>query len=436
MSIQILIGGVDRTHRVDLGSVRASNTLVNKADTLSLDTTVPFGELVPKGGMEVVWLVNGVREFGGRLLRVTEQQLEPGRRYRYRCDVRDYSWEMDKYLVTDAFPAPPALTQRADITVKDIIDRFTTGFTYNNVQTSYDLATLTFNDTASSDAIRQIADSLEWLFFIDYNRDVHFKPLEANVSPLPGNTLDVDSDTANYRDLVLTDDVSQVKTRIYLHDIRVRNLYALTREHTGDGVTSWFSLGYEPYSLDGAVVTVNGTPYDVVWEGMAGKPGDGQANAKAHFCADNMGVRITPEPPQGAAVRATFYPVDTIPKLMWDDPVAMDEMALREGGDGVHEVALRDPNANGPDESTAQARAQLMLLKYGPPRLVGTFGSDLQGWRAGQWFWLTSQYRMGGRFATPQRVYVIQVDKQIITAGPAGDRLRYTVTFANTPYSW
>jgi hypothetical protein len=417
-------------------TVHAVNTLAIKADTLEFDMVVPVGEAVPRSGNEVVWLVNGIREFAGRLLVVREVQEEPGLLYRYKCRVRDYSWEFDKRLVTEVYPAPPALVASADSMVTAIVEGYTSGFTTDHVMPSYPLATQTFNDIYPSDAIKGIADALEWIFYIDYDRDVHFLPLEANVSPLPGNTLDVDNDTTNYRNLEIEEDVSQVKTRLYLHDVRIRNQYALTQNFTGDGSTSWFSLGYEPYSLDGAQVTVGGTPYPVVWEGTGGKPGDGQTNAQAYYCADNMGVRITPTPPAGAEVAATHYPVDTIPKLMWDNPDAIAEMAAREGGDGVHEFALQDPNVNGPDESTAQARALLMLYKYGWARLSGSFGSDLQGWRAGQSFWLTSQYRMGGALATPVRMYVIQVEKQILTAGPLGDQLRYTVTFANTPYSW
>lgn len=436
MAIQFLIGGTDMSAYVDNKTVRGTNTIALKADTLSLDVIVPVGVAIPRGGNEVVWLNGGVREFAGRLLQVTEIQAEPGRKYRYKCAVRDYSWEFDKRLVTETFPTPPALTMRADLMIKAIVDGWTTGFTYSNVLESFDLAAQTYNDSAPSDAIKQIADALEWIFYIDYDRDVHFKPITANVSPLPDNTLDVDNDLTSYRDLEITEDVSQVKNRIYLHDVRVRNQYELTRSFAGDGVTEWFPLGYEPYDLDGSAVTVAGVPYDVTWEGMGGKPGDGQTNAKAYLCADNMGVRITPPPANGAAVSAAFYPVDTIPKLMWEDLDSQTEMAAREGGDGVHEFAMRDPNVNGPDDTTAQARAQLLMYKYGPPRIVGKFGSDLQGWRAGQFFYLTSQYRMGGAFATPTKMYVLQVDKSIITAGPAGDRLRYTVSFANTPYSW
>lgn len=429
MAVQILIGGTDMTQYVDLESIRVTNSSAAKSDTMDFELSVPVGATIPRAGNEVLFLNGGDREFAGILMRPEEDLINPAT-LRYTCQARDWSFFFDRRLVTETYAAQPA-----DQIVSAIVQDYTAGFTANNVQAAFDVAEQTFDDVYPSDAIKQLADTLEWFWYIDYNKDVHFAPLESFVSPLPGNQLNADTDTNTYHDLILREDVAQIKNRIYLKNLKVKNDNALAFRHVGNGTQSWFPLGYEPYDLAGVAVSVNGSPYPIKKEYGDGAPGDGQTSQAAYVCFDNMGCRITPTPANGDVITGTVIPVFGPTKVMIEDPEAQGYMAAREGGDGIHEFVVNDPGLSGPDTRSAEARGQVLLYKYGYPRVTGTFGSYVQGWRAGQYFYLQSNIRMGGMFSTPQRMYVTQVTKRIIKHEP-GDVpvLHYQVDIADSPF--
>src|SRR5581483_11596298 len=93
-------------------------------------------------------------------------------------------------------------------------------------------------------------------FYVDYFRDCHFFDVESYVSPLPSNTLDVDAATTIpdptygqlgvYGDLQITEDISQLRNRVFLRGHKVTANYFYTQKFTGDGQTLSFGLTYEP----------------------------------------------------------------------------------------------------------------------------------------------------------------------------------------------
>lgn len=423
------------TASIDLPSVQVTNTLVNRSDTMEFDVTVSAGAAIPRAGNEVVFLNGAAREFAGILATTEEELINPGA-FRYRCTAKDYSQLFDKLVVTNQYPASGA-AQAADVTVKAIVASYCPGFTANNVEPAPLLAAQQFDDQYPSDCIKFLADALEWFWYIDYTKDVHFAPLEAFISPLPGNLLDADNDTASYHDLVLREDATQIKNRIYLKNLKVKNQNSIPFQWQGNGTQQWFPLGYEAYDLASVSLSVNGTPYPIRKEFGQGAPGDGQADQAGYVCFDNMGVRITPTPPSGATIAGTIVPVYGPMKTMVDDPEAQVAMAAREGGDGIHEYVVNDPSLSGPTTDTAMDRGQLLLYKYAYPKVSGTMGSYLQGWRAGQYFYLKATSRMAGMFATPQRMYITQVVKRVVSH-PAGGAplLHYDLTISDNPYTF
>lgn len=432
MAFQITISGIDRTASIDLPTVRVNNTLLLKSDTMSFEATTD-GSWRPQAGNEVVFTNAGVREFAGVIVS-TEEELENPDILRYAVTCKDYTQFFDHHLVQATYPS-----QAADLTVKDIVTNFANRsgvtFTTANVDPSFILPAQTFPYMPPSEAIKQLADLLEWLFFIDYNKDVHFRALESMASPLPGNLLLADSDVSSYHDLRLSEDISQLKNRIFLRGFSTRSTTQKTFQFTGDGVTTWFPLGYAPWSTDSGdiAVTVAGVPQTILKDNVDGQAGDGKVNPGAYVCFDNMGIRFNQPPAAGAVVSGSLkfaFPAVTA----MDDPESQGKMAAREGTDGVYEYAVEDPNLSAPTMDTANSKGQLLLYKYGYPKLTGVFGSFLQGWRAGQSFTLRSLKRMGG---LDQKMYVTKVAKTIIQADPVvggNNRLHYDVSIADSPF--
>lgn len=430
MAFQTLVAGVDCTAAIDLNSVQVQNTLLLKSDTMNFDLlTDAVAYPRPASGNEIVFTNAGDREFAGVIASVEEEALNPSV-LTYHVTAKDYTQWFDHHLVQEEYPA-----QAADVTVKAIVQSYANAsgvvFTTTNVHPAFIVADQKFPFVYPSEAIKTLADLIEWGFYIDYNRDVHFYPLEAALSPLPGNILDLDNDLSSYHDCLLREDISQLKNRIYLRGFKTRSTGTQPVHAVGDGVSTWFPIGYPPWSVDPADITVNlnGVPQTVLTDTKDGQPGDGQTNAGAYVCFDNMGIRFNAPPTNGAVISGSFYQ-RTDAGTAVDDPDSQALIAAREATDGIYEHAIEDPSLTAPTLDTANARAQMLLYKYGYPKLTGSFGSYLQGWRAGQRFTVKAAKRMGG---LNQLMYVTKVVKRIVSAG-GEDRLHYDVSISDSPY--
>lgn len=433
VGFQITVGGVDVTQFVDLSSVQVDNNNSVKADLMSFDVYNDGSLSRPLGGNEVIFLNGSTREFAGVVITVDEELYSPGVRL-YRVTCKDYTHWFDHRLVVEYYTST-----NADTMVRNIINSYVNPafypnapFTTNHVQAAPLLADQRFDYLAPSDAIKQLADLLEWQFWVDYHKDVHFAQLDAVTSPLPNNTLNVDTDTNTYHDLKLSEDVSQIKNRIYLRGFNVK-LGPQNFNFNGDGQTTWFPIGYSAWDIDASDfnVSVNGKPQNVMWDGIDGNAGDGQTSSGAYVCQSNQGIRFNTPPGKGDSINGSFnygWPQATAV----DDPNAQQVMAQREGSDGVYEHMVNDPSLSSPNLNAPTAKGLALIYKYGYPKITGEFGSYVQGWFAGQYFYLTGNTRMVGN--PTQKLYVIKVRKTIVRAGNGQDVLHYTVSISDSPW--
>lgn len=430
MGITVTLGGADRTVAVDLESVLVSEAVGAKANQMAFDYVIKDDDHPrPLAGQEIVFADGATREFAGILATVRETQERPGA-YRYRCTARDYSYLLDRRLVVEQYAA-----QAADLIVKDVITRYCPGFTSANVQAAFDVPEQTYDYESASALIQALADSIEWQWYLDYSKDVHF--FAVTQEPAPVATIDVEADTATYHDLEIEEDASQLKDRVYLKGFRVGSTGTQQRAFTGDGTTKFFLLGYEPTQLADISVTRAGVAQTMKTDVADGRPDENTGGANDSFiCFDNMGMRWNVAPAAGDAIEATFkFKYDTVTVV--EDAAAQTEMAAREGGDGIHEFVVNDPGLTAPTIDPANARGQILLAKYAWPIITGAFGSFVRGWRPGQNFMLRSTRRFKDRLgaAIDARMYVHSVEKTIVNH-PAGGSplLRYRVGFGDSPW--
>lgn len=391
------------------------------------------GELPrPRDGNEIIWTIGTSREFGGIISQVLEVDL--GTDLEYQVSAQSYERWLDRHLVAYYYDQ-----QTADAMVKSIMGRFTHGFTTNNVQPSYMIPPLFVNYEKVSDTIKKIADQIQWGWYIDYSKDLHFFPIEQYVSPLPSNSLfcDGDTDTSSWSDLQLTEDGTQKKTRIYLKGFKSRVGTPVTLTFTGDGSTMQWSLGYKPsYAKGDITVKVGGTALTVKRDMADGAPGQNTSDTSSAFINySEKFVRLNYAPASGVLIVVTMYYLsDTI--LMREDPQAQRLAATSDGDgyDGRYEYAHTDSALTSSTIDAANAKGDQLLYQYAYPQLQAEFTSFLQGWRAGQYFYLRSQRRMGGDY-DGQRMYVQSVTKTMVQAIPNGPVvLQYDVKAASTPY--
>lgn len=432
MALQITIGGQDYTKLVDLKSLKISGNIAVSNDTAQFSTVITGKSMPhPKGAQEVRVINGSTVEFGGVVSQPTETLIEPGT-MSYDTQCRDYRYWLDKRMVINTYTG-----WTAGNIVKDIISRFTAGFTTNNVQgldISFTIPLMVFDYVAPSKALDKLATAVGFSWWVDYNKDIHFGPMTENVSPLPNNTLLPDSDTLNYSDLQITEDVSQLRNQIYLKGYKVPAQYAITDQRVADGQTTTFYMTYEPkHDLKSITVTVGGVAYAIKRDITDGQPSSTTQDNTAYIYYKNHTCRFNGAPANGTVVAITYNPMlDLI--SMYNDPSSFTEMAQRDGQDGVYEYAIRDQQLTSTDNSLATTRGQMELYKYGYPRYTGQFNSFLQGWQAGQYFFMTSHARMDGIFQN-QLFYVIKIDKVVVNHPANGvPTLQYTVYFSDIPY--
>lgn len=130
----------------------------------------------------------------------------------------------------------------SDVITKDIIDKYVDDITYINVETSIDIIPhITFKHKSVFDSFRQIAELTEQIFFIDPNKDLHFKSKSTNSSGINLNNTNV-----------LKGDFKQTDTEIVNAVWIYGDAYLVgqTDTFTANGTGSVFNLTHKPHQTE------------------------------------------------------------------------------------------------------------------------------------------------------------------------------------------
>jgi hypothetical protein len=479
-NVQILIKGIDYSAYIPYETVSVDNNIVNTNDTMGFNVEFdpdvdklvdtngnPIAAVRPRCGQEVIWQNPNVqiiapdgsqqpfRMFGGVITDVKEDVDGPN--LVYHVQAKAYTVWFDRHLVTGFYNQ-----DNPEKIIKSIINKYAPSFTTYNIQnTNVQVTTQYFDYVKPSEAIKSIADQLEMGFYIDNFRDCHFYTAETFTSPLPNNLLDVDKDVQNYGDLELEENADQVYTKIFLKGFKTRSPNFTLLNFAGNSSDNQWSLGYRPSSLKGDIAVVVyasmadyladtsfrsggsntlGTAMTIKRDIADGSPEQQGANNTAYINYSESLVRVpnfnnAGDVPSGYVVAVRFYYLRDMVFLA-QDPSASSKIASIEGTDGVYEYAHTDKSLTNSTLAAAQAKGQLMLMKYGAPQIKGTFttyfnGTSSSGWVAGQYFILRTQRRFGG---LNEVMFVQRVTKSIIKNDQNALIILYTIEFADSQY--
>lgn len=485
--IRLSIAGTDYTKYIDLETLEVDNNVIMTSDsctvTIQLDGELPR----PKCGEEFIWCkwdtvanteVANSREFGGVVVNVDENT--EGTSLIYNVTAKSYEQWFNRHLVAKWYQQGTP-----DSIVKQIVSDFVNTipipntsptqyyqiFTTNNVKTaSFQVIPQYYNYSKATDAIKLIADQIEWGFYIDYYRDVHFFPAEFFASPLPSNTLDVDSDLVNYGDLVLTENGEQIYNKVFLRGFKTRSKNPISMCFQGDGQTVQWSIGYRASSVKGDVVVAiydtlahynadtkfkttgvptpggGGTLLATARDIVDGAPDQASASGTAYIHYTQHLLRVpnwdgtdTPVASGKAVGVFMYYMADTI--YMGQDVISQREMSAIENitlangtqinSDGVYEFSQEDKSLTNSTMTAVQAKGQLLIMKYGIPQITGTFTSFTSGWKAGQYFQLITAKRFG---VLNETMYIQRVTKKLVNNINGQYVVQSEIQFANSPY--
>ena len=116
--------------------------------------------------------------------------------------------------------------------------------TTNNVSGGPTISEITFDYVQVSEAITKIAEICGYEWYVDYDRDIHF--FAKNTYPAPFR---LDDNQADYKDLIINTDVSQLRNRVFVKSSGYKDPY-FSDVFIGDGIASSWTCTYKYIAKD------------------------------------------------------------------------------------------------------------------------------------------------------------------------------------------
>lgn len=359
---QITIAGTGRTADVRLQGFAINEQLTHQENTCQL--TLKSGAK-PIEGQELIVLDSLARKFAGIIdeVRADEQNTYSW----YKCRARDYTYQLNKLLVTEVI-----IDMAADDAVKLIIAKYCPGFTVNNVQAGAPVIDrLPIENILPSEALKLICEYVGWSWQVDYHKDIHFfNPEElADLAPITLNA------SSQIRNLAHTVDTTGLRNRIKVWGGNMLSDPIPVR-WVADGVARQWSLPFKPSDNH---LTVGEVPVT-----LGPEFGDNPQNFDYLLNYQEQYIKAanhTPTPPEGTTmelIARQTTPVNTVV----EDKVSQAAVAVIQGGDGVYEHVISDSSIITLESALAAGLAE--LREHAPPRVRGAFDTEVSGWETGQ----------------------------------------------------
>jgi len=392
MGITVKIAGVDRTEYIDAKSLSITDELssINTASFLFICNDIA---LSPTAGEAVLIEEGTTKLFSGRLLTKEEDFLPPNL-LKYQVECIDNTRDLDKKLVIESY-----VNTLAGNIIKDIIDKYTTGFTYVHVSDGPTIVRIAFDYIQVSEAIIKIAETCGYQFYVDYDKDIYFF-LKTDYPA----SFQLDDDQEYYKDLIVNTDISQLRNRIYVKSEKYETL-DFTELFIGDGVTVTWTCKYQANTLPAPSLKLNGAVKTVGWDGVD-NPDDYDFMLNTTTKVLSLGT-FQSTPADGDEIVIT-YGADVAIIIRWDDEDSIDAVKAIEGGDGIFEHCITDNNIDTKEWAIDRAKAD--LLQNANPVIQGTFITNKSDVRSGQIITLNSTKRNINQAFLIQRVELVRVD--------------------------
>lgn len=363
MARTITIAGTDRTADIKFEEFSIEQVLTSQEDNCTF--TVKSGAK-PTAGQEIIVTDGGVRLFAGIIDVVQDDPRAPGITF-YKCQARDYTYQLDKKLVVETYA-----NQAADLIVKDILTKYCAGFTSTNVKTGAPtVEQIVFDYRRPSECFKELANYVGWDWYVDYNKDVWFFNPSATATPAP---VGIASNT-DCRNLKHDIETEGLRNRIFVRGGTMLS-DPWTYSVNADGVTRAWVLPHKPHNIS---LTVGGVAKTIGIENI-----DDEATKDYLMNYQEKYVRAsaqTATPVSGTTMSLTYkYDIDVI--TMVEDVASQNAVKAVQGGDGVYEHIIVDDNLTTIDAAEAAGNAD--LREHANPRVKGSFETEISGWAPGQ----------------------------------------------------
>jgi len=402
--------------------LRIEDAITSSPNTASFSMLAPTVE--PVAGMSVLIYRGTVANtlFGGLIVEVQKSMIGPNQTvanipYRYDILAEDYQQLLNERLVVQTYTSQTCLQ-----IIQDFVTNFTDaahGITTTNVSTGPTITDIRFSYVKVQDAIIELANLVNYDWYMDSDKDIHFFEKETLPAPF---TIDDTALKEYIFNFTITPDYTQVRNCVY-----VRGGYYLSTARAfswvADGSARTWPLGYAPHAP--TTLTVNGVPATFALDNLNADDGTYEYfwsyQEKYLRCAENAGTTTTPAAGQ---VIVFTYQFEVPILVRADNTVSQAAIAAIRGGDGVIESIIKDDSIDSKD--IAQDRAIAEVNQFGNAWITGSFDTFEHGFASGQFVELdVSNYEsFDGKYQ------IKRVSTQILGAGNPV----YHIEFATTLY--
>lgn len=266
------------------------------------------------------------------------------------------------------------LNSTAQEIVEDIIDNFTGGFTHVNVTGNIDIKSAQFNYVRPSEAIRQIAESIGYSWYIDNAKDVHFFEKTSESAPIA-----VVDNGDNYWDLKIEPDTSEIANVVL---VRGGSYLSTTQTYieVADGEKTQFVLPEKPKETTVEVDTGSGYVIKTIAPqfGETIPTTEFQVNFNEKYIQNGSHATLN----SGDKIRVT-YKYEVPLRILRKDLSSVSELAtIFPSTNGEFYKIIDDKDINSRELANEVAKQNLSL--YGNAKLNGSFNTREHGIETGQ----------------------------------------------------
>lgn len=205
--ITVNINSTDRTSLIIWNSLSVDQNLTSLVDNASFSIRKMDGNFTPDINDEVEIFDGSDKIFGGKIINIQESVESGGGGLLFSIQCVDYSYDLDGVLVAETYES---------MTIEDIIDSIITdyapaGFTTTNVECTFEISKVVFNQVPITTCLKRLADLVKYEWYIDPDKDIHFFAKESLNAPF-----DLTDDSGNYvyKSLLRTIDGTQVANQV------------------------------------------------------------------------------------------------------------------------------------------------------------------------------------------------------------------------------
>jgi len=171
MSIKVKVDSTDVSEYIQFGKIGNLRVKRRTTEDVSRCSFIMIGTSsmpTPTVNQDVLIEEDSSSLLGGIVENVKET-ITRGGKYRYDVQVVDYSLQMSRVLINEDY-----VSDTVNNIIDDLVSNYFSDFTTDNVDCPLTIDSVSFENVRGAEAIRKLADQVNYDFYVDADKDIHF----------------------------------------------------------------------------------------------------------------------------------------------------------------------------------------------------------------------------------------------------------------------